>query len=571
VSTLPRPRAARARGGPRYPEEDLVLGRYRLLAPIGSGGHGTVWVAADEQRPRRVAVKRVPVSGDHPNERARLAREGRAAARLEHPAIVTLLETGEDPAAHYIVCELVEGSSLASHYRENGLEDRAVIEICAAVAEALIHAHGRGVVHRDVKPQNVIVPSEPAQAGTPAKLTDFGVARIAGEQSLTATGEVIGTFEYMSPEQALGRPAGPPSDLYSLALTLYEGLTGANPLRGETVAATAARIGTPVEPLKDRRPDLPARLCRAVDQALAPEPARRGTLEELRDALESALVERAPRRPLALPALVRIPLTPRTGRFLAAAGAAALAASLTATLAPQQGASIALAAAALSAVLTAASPALGWLLAALASLAWLGAAGQAGTALVLAAALVAAPALLPGRPRLWSLAVLAPLLGVAGIAACYPALAGRAARTTLSRAALGALGYWWLSAAETLSGRRLLFGVGAGTRPRGTWSGSLGRAVDHALAPLFTDGRLLTAVVWALAAAALPLIVRARGLKLRAAFAVAWAAALLVGSALLASHLGVARSPVTLPAVALAGLLAFLGAGIAFQERPDVA
>ena len=555
----------------RYPNEDLVLGRYRLLAPIGSGGHGTVWVAEDEQRPRRVAVKRVPINGDHPNERARLEREGRAAARLEHPAIVTLLETGEDPSAHYIVCELVEGSSLASHYRENGLEDREVIEICAAVAGALIHAHERGVVHRDVKPQNVIVPSERHEAGTPAKLTDFGIARIADEQSLTATGDVIGTFEYMSPEQALGRPAGPQSDLYSLALTVYEGLAGANPLRGATVAATAARIGTHVGPLKGERPDLPTRLCRAVDHALQPEPERRGTLDELRDALESTLTERAPRRLRVPPALIPVTLTPRVGRLLAAAAAAGLAAAVTATLATRNGSTVPLAAAALTAVLTAASPALGWLLAALASLAWLGAAGQAGTALLLAAALVAAPALLPGRPRLWSLPLLAPLLGIAGIAACYPALAGRAAKTTISRAALGAVGYWWLAASETLSGRRLLFGVAAGTRPRASWSGSLGGAVDHALAPLFTDGRLLTAMLWALAAAALPLLVRGRALKLRAVFAVAWAAALLVGSALLASHLGVARSPVTLPAVSLAGLLAFLGAGIAFQERPDVA
>jgi hypothetical protein len=530
-------------------------------------------VAADEQRPRRVAVKRVAWRGDDANERARLVREGRAAARLEHPAIVALLETGEDAGAHYLVSELVEGSSLASLYREGGLEDHEVLEIGAAVADALIHAHERGVVHRDVKPQNVIVPGDPAAAGAPAKLTDFGIARIAGEQSLTNTGDVIGTIEYMSPEQALGRPAGPEADLYSLALTIYEGLAGTNPLRGATVAATAARIGALLAPLADERPNLPKRLCRAVDRALAREPAQRGTLEELRDTLEATLTQAPSRRypalSIGLPAAIT--LTPRATRLLAAAAAGALAATACAILAPNQGSGIALLAGALVAVLSAVSPALGWLLAALAGLAWLGASGHPGTALVLMAALAPVPALLPGRPRLWSLSLFAPLLGVAGIAACFPALAGRAAPSTLSRAALGALGYWWLAVAETITGRRLLFGVGAGTRPRAGWGGSLGGAVNHALAPLLSDGRLLTAALWALAAAALPLIVRARALKWRAAAAVAWAAGLLVGSAALATHLGVARSPVTLPAAVLAALLAFLGVALRFQERPNVA
>jgi hypothetical protein len=568
VSTLPRPRAARGRGGLRNPEEEvLVLGRYRLLVPIGSGGHGTVWVAADEQRPRRVAVKRVAWRGDDPNERARLLREGRAAARLEHPAIVALLETGEDAGAHYLVSELVEGSSLASLYREGGLEDRHVIEIGATVADALIHAHERGVVHRDVKPQNVIVPGDSAAAHAPAKLTDFGIARIAGEQSLTNTGDVIGTIEYMAPEQALGRPAGPQADLYSLALTIYEGLTGANPLRGATVAATAARIGTQIEPLSNERPNLPKPLCRALDRALAQEPSRRGTLEELRGALEDALAQATPRRRLTLP---DIQITRRTTRLLAALAAGALAASACATLAPPNRSGLALAAGALTVVLTAVAPALGWLLAALAGLAWLGLAGLTGTTLVALAALAPVPMLLQSRPRLWSLPLLAPLLGVAGIAACFPAFAGRAP-SALARAALGALGYWWLAVAETLTGRRLFFGVGAGTRPRAGWGGSLGGAIDHALAPLLGDGRLLTAALWALAAVALPLIVRARDVRWRAAAALLWAAGLLVASAALATHLGAGRSPMTLPAALLAALLAFLGVALRFQERPNVA
>ncbi len=151
--------------------------------------------------------------------------------------------------------------------------------IGVALADALQHAHEHGVVHRDVKPGNVIVPTPRRDGSTvPAKLTDFGVARVAGEQALTHTGDVIGTLAYMAPEQADGLAAGPPADLYSLALTLYEGLSGSNPLRGSTVAATARRLGVAITPLRDVRPDLPPALCAALDRALAPGPDERGTL-----------------------------------------------------------------------------------------------------------------------------------------------------------------------------------------------------------------------------------------------------------------------------------------------------
>ena len=161
-------------------------------------------------------------------------------------------------------------SSLAALYRGGGIADRALLAIGSVLADALIHAHERGVVHRDVKPQNVIVPAHPSPGDPPAKLTDFGIARLTGEHPLTGTGDVIGTFEYMAPEQAEGRTAGPQADLYSLALTLYEGFAGANPMRGKTVAATALRLGAVIPPLARVRPDLPPTLCAAIDHALAP-------------------------------------------------------------------------------------------------------------------------------------------------------------------------------------------------------------------------------------------------------------------------------------------------------------
>ena len=384
MSTLPRPRAATARGGATLPDAELLLGRYQLLEQIGSGGHGTVWVAHDHERAARVALKRVPLHGDDPRERQRAQREGRAAARLEHPAIVALLGSGEDAVAYYLVSELVAGSSLASIYRAGGLPDHALLAIGSVLTDALEHAHERGVVHRDVKPQNVIVPARVTHGEPPAKLTDFGIARLAGEQALTNTGDVIGTFEYMAPEQALGRPAGPPADLYALALTLYEGLAGANPLRGATVAATARRIGAAIPPLASARRDLPPELCRAIDRALDPDPGRRGSLAQLRAALESAR-GRGPARParrLLLGAAMRAPRaisvglvpTPRARLALGAASAGVSAGVLASVLGGANGTASVFTGTLVASLVTLAEG-VAWMLAALVAIAWLGAAG----------------------------------------------------------------------------------------------------------------------------------------------------------------------------------------------------
>jgi hypothetical protein len=578
VSTLPRPRAVTTRGGATHPHPELLLGRYQLLEQIGSGGHGTVWVAHDHERAARVAVKRVPLRGDDPRERQRAQREGRAAARLEHPAIVALLASGEDAVAYYLVSELVQGSSLASLYRAGGLPDHALLAIGSVLADALEHAHERGVVHRDVKPQNVIVPARVAVGETPAKLTDFGIARLAGEQALTNTGDVIGTFEYMAPEQALGRPAGPPADLYALALTLYEGLAGANPLRGATVAATAQRIGATIPPLATSRRDLPHPLCRAIDRALDPEPGRRGSLAQLRAAIDEARGIGAGRRRL-LGARVRAPRaiaaalvpTARTRLALGAATAGVSGGVLASVLGGANTAAAIFTGTLVASLVTLAGG-VAWMLAALVAIAWLGAAGQPGTALLLAAALAPVPLLLPTRPWLWSAPVLAPLLGLIGAAACAPALVGALARRALPRAALGALSYWWLALAETLFGRRLLLGVGPHVAPRAAWQGSLSGAVSHALTPLCTDGRLLTAAVWALAAMVLPWVLRARAIRWRSVGAVLWASALLVALAMIATAQG-EHSPLTLVAVALAAALALAGSVLRDPPHypPDVA
>ncbi|MGH2955347.1 MAG: serine/threonine-protein kinase, partial [Solirubrobacterales bacterium] len=263
--------------------DELLMDRFRLLERIGSGGMGTVYRAFDERLQRQVAVKEI--TGGEP---ARVLREAQAAARLNHPGIVTLYELGERAGRPLLVSELVPGSTLSELRETGGLSDREVGELAADVCDALAHAHAQGVVHRDVKPENVIVRDD-AQGGKRAKLMDFGIARVNGTQSLTAAGEVVGTLAYMSPEQAEGSEVGPASDVYSLGLTVYELWAGENPVAGHSPASTARRIGVPVPPLAEYRPDLPEELAATVDACLDPDPGLRPDPIELREQLEAEL------------------------------------------------------------------------------------------------------------------------------------------------------------------------------------------------------------------------------------------------------------------------------------------
>src|SRR2546423_6436612 len=184
--------------------------------------------------------------------------------------------------------ELVRGPSLSVLSRSGSLSGRDVALIGIALWDALVHAHARKVIHRDVKPQNVIVVAEPAAGAGFATLADLGVAHLAVGDPLTRTGDVVGTLAYMAPEQAEGERVSFAADVYSLALTLYEGFTGTNPVRGSSPAATARRLGTRIPPLGSRRRDLPAGLCQAIDAALEPWPEHRPPLAELRAELNAA-------------------------------------------------------------------------------------------------------------------------------------------------------------------------------------------------------------------------------------------------------------------------------------------
>jgi len=264
----------------------LVLNRFLIERRIGSGGFGVVYEAWDGRLERPVAVKAIEQRGEAGR---RVLREAQAAARLNHPGIVTLYELGEEDGNALLVTELVEGSTLARLGHAGELSDREIGEIGADLCEALDHAHSRGVVHRDIKPENVqVTDSEPR-----AKLMDFGIARLADEMPLTAAGDVVGTLAYMSPEQAEGREAGPEADVYSLALTLYECWSGENPHRRATPAATARAIGGRARSMRKLRPDLPRELSEQIDACLAARPSRRPSLEELGSAIEGSLEDLA--------------------------------------------------------------------------------------------------------------------------------------------------------------------------------------------------------------------------------------------------------------------------------------
>jgi eukaryotic-like serine/threonine-protein kinase len=517
----------------------LVLDRYRLVRRLGAGGFGVVWLAHDEHLDRAVALKRIGVAGQDP---ARAEREALAAARLNHTGIVALYEAGRDDDAVYLVSELVRGRTLAELIADGELSDRDVLRIGVALCDALAHAHGRGVVHRDVKPGNVIVPDEPA-AGV-AKLTDFGIARVLGDDALTRTGDVVGTLAYMAPEQAEGRQSGEPADLYSLAIVLYEALAGVNPVRGRGPAATARRVGARLPPLGRLRRDLPLELCEAIDIAVLPRPEQRGTLGDLRAALQDATRDVADEPGAVLASRTEavgrvgaaaMPSRP-SDRVLSACGAAALTAAALAWLGPEPLVAPGIGAA-IAGVACALLPRLGWIACAVLLLSWLSV-PAGGIAVVAAIALAPVPVLLRrARGSWWSAPAIAAPLDVIGGGAAWLAIAGQAARPW-HRAALGALGWW-----AVLAGRVIGHG-------RGAWADDPGRAWRGGVGPVAGDGTLLAvAGVWALAALTLPLFVRGRAFAYDLVGAAVWGAGLAAGTQALAPDVGAAVLGATLAGV----------------------
>ena len=264
--------------------ERLIADRYALQRMLGRGGMGVVWRARDVLLDRDVAIKEVQLppslnSDERQSMRARVLREARAAARLNHPNVVTLYDVVREEGRTFIVMELVEAPTLAAVVHERGpLPPEEVAAIGLQVLDALRAAHRVGIVHRDVKPGNVMVPPGEGRA----KLADFGIASLAGDPQLTSTGLVLGSPAYMAPEQANGQLSGPPVDLWALGATMYFAVEGEPPFeRGGAVPTLTAVVNDPPRP-----PRRAGRLQPLLLALLAKEPAERASAGQLRPQLE---------------------------------------------------------------------------------------------------------------------------------------------------------------------------------------------------------------------------------------------------------------------------------------------
>ena len=308
------------------PEPDLtqamapvvVGGRYRLDALAGRGGSAEVWKATDTALDRVVALKLVTVAADA--SAARAGEEARTLARLSHPSLVPVYDAGTDEDGRpWVVMEFVEGETLSDALRRGPLTPEAAAGTGRSVAQALEHVHEQGLVHRDVKPANVLI-----GAGGRVRLTDFGIARLVDAAKVTSTGLMVGTASYLAPEQVAGERVGPPADVYALGLVLLESLTGRREYAGSTVEVALARLHRqPVVPA-----DLPAGWAPLLHAMTGRDPRARPSAGQVADALagigDATVMTAVPASTMLLPVLtddvldaaaprptVRVPLPPR--------------------------------------------------------------------------------------------------------------------------------------------------------------------------------------------------------------------------------------------------------------------
>jgi len=277
-------------------ESNEKIGPYRLVEPLGSGGMGAVWRAWDERLKRSVALKQIlPEAIDNLRHRARFRREAEAVARLNHPAIVRIYDLIETGSGNWIVMELVDGQTLQSLLQSGACDPRQASRLGREIAEGLAEAHRHGFIHRDLKAANVMV--------TPsghAKILDFGVAKQiqpeAQETTLSVPGTIVGTTYAMSPEQAMGLPLDPRSDLFSLGSLLYEMVTGVEPFRADTASATLARVCSfRQRPASSVRSEVPPELSDLIDHLLEKDPVHRPqSADDVAAALESLAGTAAP-------------------------------------------------------------------------------------------------------------------------------------------------------------------------------------------------------------------------------------------------------------------------------------
>jgi serine/threonine-protein kinase len=273
---------------------DVIADRYEVLEVVGAGGMSSVYKAHDQLLERNVALKVLHARfGDDAEYVERFRREARAVAQLSHPNIVTVIDRGEADGHQFIVFEFIDGENLKELVERTGpLPVRRAVELALAIAEGLCFAHEHGIVHRDVKPQNVLLNGDGE-----AKVTDFGIARsLDVEHGVTQTGTVLGTSNYLSPEQATGQPVTPATDIYSLGVVLYELLTGDVPFSGDNFVAVAIKHRDEAVPdITELRPDVPLRLAAAMECALEKDPARRfPTMRDFATALRGCMAQLGP-------------------------------------------------------------------------------------------------------------------------------------------------------------------------------------------------------------------------------------------------------------------------------------
>jgi hypothetical protein len=271
-------------------ENNLVLGRYRPLRPLGSGGGGSVWLAHDEEAGRNVALKVVDREG---KPGARAEREVDAATMLRHPRCLRALALARDDRHVYVAYPYVAGRTMREAIRSGAVDDWSAVEAGAQVLEALAHAHSKGIVHRDVKPANVML--EDAE-DVSVKLLDFGLAQLEHADTLTAVGDVPGTLAYIAPERLAGEDATGAADVWAVGVILWESLAGRHPFWAVSPLETARRVEQGAPPLAQLRPDLPQELCRAVDRMLSVDPRKRPTARQALNLLRAAEERRGERR-----------------------------------------------------------------------------------------------------------------------------------------------------------------------------------------------------------------------------------------------------------------------------------
>jgi Protein kinase domain len=421
----------------------LVLGRYRPLRPLGSGGMGSVWHAFDERKGREVALKIVPRAG---TAGPRAEREATAATQLRHPACLRAYALARDDGHVYIAYEYVPGRTFRHALQRGELDDEAAIEAGAQILDGLAHAHSRGIVHRDVKPANVLLTDEDGSV----RILDFGLALVREEEeTLTAQGDVPGTLAYISPERLAGKPAGPETDIWSTGVLLWEALAGRHPFGSGPFLEITKRIGRGAPALASARPELPKPLTQLVDAMLSTDPAKRPPAAKLASGLRRAAVARpgAPAPRLSVP---RIP--PVVPRLAPAIPTALLAGWVTGTFSFWP-AHWPLLLAGLAAILSVIGPRLGLTFALAMPILPLGNISLGLAALYSVAALVWLVVFWP-RPRAALLFLAGPLLAAVGAIALLPLVvipAGGAAR----RAAQTVAGVLAAAVVAGLAGRGL--------------------------------------------------------------------------------------------------------------------